>query len=141
MCIRDRGTGRALDVGAAIWHADRTQTVIANVAEGFFPNAGAAKAPAQAIEVADVVDARVARLADAARRNASGAVDERLQPELDELCAELVAQSLREVDALSPSERRDIDAIARRLSLRADRRAHLTRLLQIGCLLYTSRCV
>ena len=126
------GTGRALDVGAAIWHADRTQTVIANVAEGFFPNAGAAKAPAQAIEVADVVDARVARLADAARRNASGAVDERLQPELDELCAELVAQSLRDVDALSTSERRDIDAIARRLSLRADRHAHLTRLLQIG---------
>jgi amino acid adenylation domain-containing protein len=124
------GTAQALEVGAAIWNGESTQTLVANVADGFFPAATASSVSNGS--VVEAVDAKLARLADAARRNASDAVDERLQPELDKLCAELVAQSLRDVGALSPTESRDITAIAERLSLRTDRRAHLTRLLQIG---------
>ncbi len=128
------GTAQALAVGAAIWNSDSTQTVVANVAEGFLPKAIASGAslPARPVEAAEAVDAKVSRLADAARRNASDAVDEHLQPELDELCAELVAQSMRDAGALSSTESRDLAAIAQRLSLRADRHAHLKRLLQIG---------
>ncbi len=128
------GTAQALAVGAAIWNSDSAQTVVANVADGFLPKAIASGAslPARPVEAAEAVGAKLARLADAARSNASDAVDEHLQPELDELCAELVAQSMRDAGALSSTEGRDVAAIAQRLSLRADRHAHLRRLLQIG---------